>query len=120
MAKQEQAAIGQLLTAVAPLLADQTPAIGTANYAGIQCTVHKYPAPRDGAFCLAKIAGRDVVLAEDFIDPRLKSRQWMIAQSAQQDLCVSSKEFKPPAHVRFRAEPDLDAGSDDHELEDDR
>ncbi|MET0534234.1 MAG: hypothetical protein ABW171_08420, partial [Steroidobacter sp.] len=99
-AADERAIVGGLQTALASS-ADKVEVIGKANYAGIPCDVRKALAPGN-TLCVARIREQYVTLAEEIqTSPTGGARSWMKAKS-KADVCVSAKEFEPPATVRFK------------------
>jgi hypothetical protein len=95
-AADERAIVGGLQAALAPS-AGAVAVIGKATYAGIPCDVRKNLVPGNSV-CIGRVRERYVTLAEDIQVPK---RSWMKAK-AQADVCVSTRDFEPPANVRFK------------------
>jgi hypothetical protein len=97
-AEDERMIVGGLQTALAPS-ADKVQILGKATYAGIPCEVRQFLMPGDSV-CIASIRGQYVTLAEELKSPARPQPSTMQAKT-KADVCVSTKEFEAPAHVRF-------------------
>jgi hypothetical protein len=88
-----------LQTAVASS-GDKIKVLGKATYAGIPCEVRQAFVPGD-SLCIASVRGQHVTLAEVIHSANRAAPSRMQAK-AKADVCVSTREFEPPAHVRFK------------------
>ena len=93
---EEQAIVSGLQAALEPSAANVA-VLGKATYAGVPCEVRQFLMPGNSV-CIGIVRGRPVALAEDHNVPR---RSYMTAKS-KSDVCVSAREFEPPASVRFK------------------
>jgi hypothetical protein len=101
-AAEERAIVGGLQTAFAGSAAEEnTKVLGKATYAGIPCDVRQALVPGN-SWCIGRVRGQYVNLAEDMQFPNRPERSWMHAKT-KADVCVSAREFEPPAHVRFKS-----------------
>ena len=88
--------VGGLQAALASS-ADKVAVLGKATYAGIPCEVRQFLMPGNSV-CIAQVRGQSVTLAEDLKVPQ-PSR---MTAKTQSDICVSARDFEPPANVRFK------------------
>ena len=93
----EKQVIGGALAAALEPSAGAAAILGKATYAGIPCEVRQFLMPGNSV-CIARIRNQDVTLAEDMKVPK---PSWLKAKS-KADVCVSAREFDPPASVRFK------------------
>lgn len=99
-AEDERAIVGGLQSALGAGALDQTKVIGKATHAGVPCEVRQFLMP-GSSVCIATIRGQYVTLAEEMQVPGRTEPSRMQAK-AKADVCVSTREFEPPAHVRFK------------------
>ncbi len=98
----EKLAIGSVLQTVLASSGDKIKVIGKATYAGIPCDVRQFLVPGN-SLCIASVRGQYVTLAEEHHHPGRAEPSRMQAK-AKADVCVSARQFEPPAHVRFKPE----------------
>jgi hypothetical protein len=98
-AAEERAIVDGVQAALASS-ADQAQVIGKATYAGIPCEVREALGPGNSS-CIGRVRGQHVTLAEELQFPNRSPSRMQAKTKA--DVCVSAREFEPPAHVRFKS-----------------
>lgn len=98
-AADEAAIVGGLQAALGPS-AGAAEVTGKATYAGIPCEMRKFLAPGNSV-CIARLRGQYVTLAEEIKFPHRAQASRMQAKT-KTEVCVSAREFEPPANVRFK------------------
>ncbi|HEY0686315.1 MAG TPA: hypothetical protein VGD45_28500 [Steroidobacter sp.] len=93
----EERAIVDGLQAALASSADNAAILGKATYAGIPCEIRQFLMPGNSV-CIAQVRGQSVTLAEDLKVPQPSHMK----AKAQSDVCVSARDFEPPANVRFK------------------